>query len=95
MIEIFVPATSANCSVGFDSLGLALDWNARFLFEKREDEAVDRPLRLHVFQTGTGRSSPEPDQESQSRPSSWRLWRGQKFQSCIMFSIKEDTSSFI
>lgn len=41
MIEIFVPATSANCSVGFDSLGLALDWNARFLFEKREDEAVE------------------------------------------------------
>lgn len=33
---IEVPATSANCSVGFDCLGLALDWMGRFEFETGE-----------------------------------------------------------
>jgi len=32
MIRISVPATSANCSVGFDTMGLALDWRGMFLF---------------------------------------------------------------
>lgn len=26
MIEVYVPATSANCCVGFDCLGMAVDW---------------------------------------------------------------------
>ena len=33
MIIVHVPATSANCCVGFDSLGMALDWWATFRFE--------------------------------------------------------------
>ena len=36
MIEVFVPATSANCCVGFDSLGMALDWWAHFTFEESD-----------------------------------------------------------
>lgn len=36
MIRVLVPATSANCCVGFDSMGLALDWMAEFTFEKGE-----------------------------------------------------------
>lgn len=36
MIKVFVPATSANCCVGFDCLGLALDWYAEFRFEKSD-----------------------------------------------------------
>lgn len=34
MIEVFVPATSANCCVGFDCLGMAVDWWAHFSFEQ-------------------------------------------------------------
>lgn len=34
MIRVSVPATSANCGVGFDTMGLALDWRAEFTFEK-------------------------------------------------------------
>lgn len=33
MIVVEVPATSANCCLGFDSMGLAVDWIARFEFE--------------------------------------------------------------
>lgn len=36
MIEVKVPATSANCCIGFDSLGLALNWYATFQFEKAD-----------------------------------------------------------
>lgn len=36
MIRVEVPATSANCSIGFDCLGLALNWKAVFLFEPAE-----------------------------------------------------------
>lgn len=32
MIRVSVPATSANCCVGYDSMGLALEWRARFTF---------------------------------------------------------------
>lgn len=33
MITIQVPATSANCSIGFDFLGLALNWTSHISFE--------------------------------------------------------------
>lgn len=33
MITVRVPATSANCSIGFDCLGLALDWKTSISFE--------------------------------------------------------------
>lgn len=33
MITVRVPATSANCCVGFDSLGLALEWKSAISFE--------------------------------------------------------------
>lgn len=36
MIDVFVPATSANCCVGFDCLGMAVDWWAHFSFEKND-----------------------------------------------------------
>ena len=36
MIRVQVPATSANCCVGFDCLGVALDWFATFTFEKSD-----------------------------------------------------------
>lgn len=36
MICVRVPATSANCSVGFDCLGMALDWTGKFYFEKAD-----------------------------------------------------------
>lgn len=36
MIRILVPATSANVGVGFDSLGLAVEWTAQFDFEKSD-----------------------------------------------------------
>lgn len=36
MITVRVPATSANCSIGFDSLGLALDWKTTISFEPAE-----------------------------------------------------------
>lgn len=34
MIKVHVPATSANCCVGFDCMGIALDWWSIFTFEK-------------------------------------------------------------
>lgn len=34
MIKVHVPATSANCCVGFDCLGMALDWWSTFVFER-------------------------------------------------------------
>lgn len=33
MIRVSVPATSANCCVGYDSMGMALEWRAQFTFE--------------------------------------------------------------
>ena len=36
MIRVMVPATSANCCIGFDSMGMALNWFARFEFEKAD-----------------------------------------------------------
>lgn len=41
MISIMVPATSANVGVGFDSLGLAVDWTAQFDFEKSSELIVE------------------------------------------------------
>lgn len=32
MISVSVPATTANCMVGFDCLGMALDWSATYRF---------------------------------------------------------------
>lgn len=40
MICVRVPATSANCCVGFDSLGMALDWQGEFRFHP------DQTLRI-------------------------------------------------
>ena len=34
MIRVQVPATSANCCIGFDCMGMALNWYATFTFEK-------------------------------------------------------------
>lgn len=36
MITVRVPATSANCSIGFDTLGLAFDWRSTITFDKSE-----------------------------------------------------------
>ena len=36
MIKVSVPATSANCAVGFDCLGMALDWWGHFTFSKSD-----------------------------------------------------------
>ena len=36
MIKVRVPATTANCSIGFDCLGMALDWWSTFSFESSE-----------------------------------------------------------
>ncbi|WP_183164328.1 homoserine kinase [Absicoccus porci] len=33
MIKVCVPATSANCCVGFDCMGIALDWWSTFTFD--------------------------------------------------------------
>lgn len=41
MIEVYVPATSANCCVGFDCLGMAVDWWAHFTFEESDTLEVD------------------------------------------------------
>lgn len=41
MIRVEVPATSANCCVGFDCLGLALDWKASFAFEPGEGLQIE------------------------------------------------------
>lgn len=40
MIRVLVPATSANCSIGFDSLGMALEWRSVFTFEESEEFKV-------------------------------------------------------
>ena len=37
MIQVSVPATSANCCVGFDSMGMALNWCGTFCFEKADE----------------------------------------------------------
>lgn len=36
MFDVYVPATSANCCVGFDSLGMAVDWWSHFRFDKSD-----------------------------------------------------------
>lgn len=36
MIKVTVPATSANCCIGFDCLGMAVDMNAVFTFEESD-----------------------------------------------------------
>lgn len=41
MISVYVPATSANCCVGFDCLGLAVDWWAHFTFEESDTLVVE------------------------------------------------------
>ena len=40
MIKVSVPATSANCAVGFDCLGMALEWWATFSFEQSDELKV-------------------------------------------------------
>lgn len=40
MITVQSPATSANCCVGFDSLGLALDWKSAISFEPADDLVI-------------------------------------------------------
>lgn len=48
MIKVHVPATSANCCVGFDCMGMALDWNSTFEFmhsEKLEIEGCPEEYR--------------------------------------------------
>ena len=41
MISVHVPATSANCCVGFDCLGMAVDWWAHFTFEESDELIVE------------------------------------------------------
>lgn len=41
MISVHVPATSANCCVGFDSLGMAVDWFAHFHFEPSDKLIIE------------------------------------------------------
>ena len=41
MICVKVPATSANCCVGFDTLGMALDWFATFYFEPNPEFVIE------------------------------------------------------
>ena len=40
MIEIIVPATTANVGPGFDCLGIALDLYNKFYFEEIEDGLI-------------------------------------------------------
>ncbi len=40
MITVQVPATSANCSIGFDFLGLALNWTSHISFELAESFSI-------------------------------------------------------
>lgn len=40
MIRVEVPATSANCSIGFDCLGLALDWRSIITFEEADRRII-------------------------------------------------------
>lgn len=41
MISVHVSATSANCCVGFDCLGMAVDWWAHFTFEESGELIVE------------------------------------------------------
>ena len=41
MISVCVPATSANCCVGFDCLGMVRDWWAHFTFEESDTLIVE------------------------------------------------------
>ena len=53
MICVKVPATSANCCVGFDTLGMALDWFATFYFEPNPEfvklKAVQMNLKMKTI----------------------------------------------
>lgn len=40
MITVLTPATSANCSIGFDCLGLALDWKSKITFEQASENLI-------------------------------------------------------
>lgn len=40
MIKVRVPATTANCSIGFDCLGMALDWWSTFSFEASDTNRI-------------------------------------------------------
>ena len=40
MITVLAPATSANCSIGFDCLGLALDWKSKITFELADKNLI-------------------------------------------------------
>lgn len=40
MITVLTPATSANCSIGFDCLGLALDWKSKIYFEEAKENLI-------------------------------------------------------
>lgn len=40
MITVLAPATSANCSIGFDCLGLALDWKSKIYFEQTDEHLI-------------------------------------------------------
>jgi homoserine kinase len=53
-VEVEVPATSANLGPGFDSLGLALDWRDRVVFETVDDDA-DPQVRVEITGEGAGR----------------------------------------
>ncbi len=37
MIKVLAPATSANCSIGFDCMGMALSWFAEFYFTESNE----------------------------------------------------------
>ncbi len=41
MIKVSVPATSANCCIGFDCMGLALDWRGTFTFTHAEKLEIE------------------------------------------------------
>lgn len=41
MIIVEVPATSANCCVGFDCMGMAIEWRAKFSFSKAETLQIE------------------------------------------------------
>ncbi|WP_294731708.1 homoserine kinase [uncultured Faecalibaculum sp.] len=70
MIRISVPATSANCGAGFDTMGLALDWRGEFSFEKAdrlvitgcpEAYAGEDNLVWRAYQKGCRAAGFEPD----------------------------------
>ena len=41
MIVVRVPATSANCCVGFDCMGMAVDWFGTFSFSSSETLTIE------------------------------------------------------